>query len=63
MDDDVRGRIQYGLIPPYHTLKKHGEDGIPLYAYTSTQLLKFEESMSWVEIELANFRRQILPES
>ena len=63
VDADVRGKFQYGLVPPYHTLRKHGPDGLPLYAYASTHLLEFEEAMAWLEIDLANYRRQIVPDS
>ena len=63
MDTSVRGKIQFGLIPPYHTLRKHGPDGFPLYAYTSTHLLKLEEVMRWLELDLASYRRQLFPDS
>lgn len=52
MDVSVRGKFQYGLIPPYHTLRKHAADGSPLYAYTSVHLLKLEEDMSWLVADL-----------
>jgi hypothetical protein len=34
---------QYALIPPYHTLRNHDDNGFPKYAYTSVELRRLRD--------------------
>lgn len=61
LDAEVRGRMQYALIPPYYLGRKHEECGAPKYAYTSAHLLKWDENLFWLGHRIAEFADQLLP--
>jgi hypothetical protein len=52
-------KVQALLVPPYHILRSHNEDGMPNYAYNCAQLEDLALKLHEVEKAIRHFRRQI----
>jgi hypothetical protein len=58
----AKRKPQYALIPPYYAFKQHGEDGLPVYAYTRPVLDSMLPAMAQPYKKLDAFRRLVLAE-
>jgi hypothetical protein len=58
---EARGRPQWALFAPYHTLRQHGDNGLPQYAYTGAVLLVLAEALFDFYEEVRAFRLSLLP--
>lgn len=60
-DKDLRDQKQWALIPPYHTIRHHSSDGVPLYVYTSVELRELSDGLIYLNYVVDLFRNTLLP--
>jgi hypothetical protein len=51
---------QYAVIPPYHMIRSHGDDGFPLYGYTHETLLNLVQQMEPLRQRIIELRECLL---
>ena len=50
---------QFAVVPPYHSVSRHGTDGFPLYALSSRELIMFETRLAPLLVGLEDFRKRL----
>jgi hypothetical protein len=51
--------FQFAVIPPYHMVRSHGDDGFPLYAYNAAMITHLLELMWNLHERLGAFRKSL----
>ncbi len=51
---------QFALIPPYYSIRKHDERGLPKYAYTSVELADLSQKLQSLIYALGGYRELLL---
>jgi hypothetical protein len=51
--------FQFAVVPPYHMVRSHDDDGFPLYAYTSAELATLLKKMVSLLDRLNQYRKSL----
>jgi hypothetical protein len=53
---EIRDREAWLVVPPLHTIRSHGDDGLPLYAYCAEYLEDLGDWLRILVVHLGDFR-------